>query len=73
MDVWDEPPFVPRQGHCSSTHNVDTQETARILTFSPRRSAAPPALRLTDLHQRHRRLFVLDVSGRNAFFSAYFH
>lgn len=62
VDVWDEPPFVPRQGHCSSTHNVDTPETARIRTFlPPPRPHRPPlrlALPLTVLHQpRRRRLF----------------
>lgn len=58
VDVWDEPPFVPRQGHRSSTHNVDTPETARLRTFSP---PPPPPLRsalpLTVLHQPGRRLF----------------
>jgi len=63
VDVWDEPPFVPRQGHCSPTHNVDTPETARIRTFGPpadRPPSAPPSA-------------VSDESGRNAFFYASFH
>lgn len=51
VDVWDEPPFVPRQGHRSSTHNVDTPQTARsahlrpppLAAASPRRVSPPLA------------------------------
>lgn len=68
MYVWDEPPFVPRKGHCSSRHNVDTPETARIRTF-PLRCPAGPAV---DRPPSALPSAVSDESGRNAFFYAYF-
>lgn len=58
VDVWDESPFVPRQGHRTSSHNVDTPETARIPAYPPL-SSPPPLLPLSpppSSHQR-RRLF----------------
>ena len=61
VDVWDQPPFVPSQGHRSSPHNVGSCPPA-----------APPALRLSVLHQP-RRAPRFSPPGRNAFFSAYFH
>lgn len=67
--VWDEPPFVPKQGHGSSTYNVDTPETARIRGFLtaplPRRSAGPAADRPSAAPPSAK-------SGRNAFFNAYY-
>lgn len=52
VDVWDEPPFVPRQGHCSSPHNVDTPETARSHTFTPRTATAHRSAGTAATHRR---------------------
>lgn len=35
MTVWDEPPFVPKRGHRSSPHIVDTPRMAEIHAFPP--------------------------------------
>lgn len=74
VDVWDEPPFVPRQGHCSSPHNVDTPETARSHTFTPR-TATATAHRSAGTAAAHRppSASPSDESGINAFSYAHFH
>jgi len=75
VDVWDESPFVPRQGHCTSSHNVDTPETARIPAYPPppllsSSSPSPPPLPSSVLPSAPSA--VSEESDRNAFFSGYF-
>lgn len=72
VDVWDEPPFVPRQGHCSSPHNVDTPETARSHTFTPRTATAHRSAGTAAAH-RPPSASPSDESGINAFSYAHFH